>query len=351
MGNKQAKKTNQLLDDQLTTSNRDYGALADRFRGRLGGAEAGSDELRDMIISGYGSFLTPGASGGGGGRGVAAGPGRTWGRSEIPGIRGDIGALRAFGANPISDESKARVRGGGVYDEFSQTGGLSEGDRSNIRSRSIADVRSTFDELLNQNARRQASSGGLSPGYDAQTAKMARDAARASSSATLDTELGITDAVNRGRQWGAEGMTSSESALNDYLMNAILGSYGTSGELGLGLMSNILASDQAQAADARAGEAAGAARSSADASQRLAALAGLSGLYESTPGEVGMYNEDILRTYGQRGGEAGELIGTRAAYNPNRSFMDQIAGVLGPASAIAAPFLAPKPRRPLVIRT
>jgi len=147
-------------------------------------------------------------------------------------VGGDIADWKNFASGAtISPEDRARMRGGGVYDEFAKTGGYSAGDIANIRSRGTSGVPAFYSTLQEDLERQNAATGGYAPGFGSQMAKLAREQAHGAQSAALDTELGIKEKVNEGRRWGATGMTSSETGLQDLLARNFLGGMqGAAGE-------------------------------------------------------------------------------------------------------------------------
>lgn len=135
-----------------------------------------------------------------------------------------IGRLRAFGESggdipDISDADKARMRGGGVYDEFAKTGGLSDADRANMRSRATSIIPGVYQRASDEADRTRAIQGGYGPGAAALKSQMLRSSNASASDAALNAELGITDAVNKGRLAGAAGMSGTEQALQALGLN------------------------------------------------------------------------------------------------------------------------------------
>lgn len=250
-----------------------------------------------------------------------------WSPEDRAGMMGDITGLEDYARNPISAGDMARYRGGGVYDEFAKTGGYSTQDLQNIRSRSNASIPSFFQSLRDELDTRARVQGGL-PGYSGQMAKMARDQAQASALQALGTETDIKKAVNEGRQWGAQGMTSSEASLQDLIQRAKLGGYGTAGNLRTGMMNSI-----------NQGRLSGLAGLGNTQDRRLQMLAGMQNLYQATPGQVQMLIQGLMQTQGMTQQEATNYIGQQMQYNPNRGFMDTFRDIAGIALPFVSPFL------------
>jgi hypothetical protein len=129
-------------------------------------------------------------------------------------IGGDVSNLREIGrTGGLDDAAMARMRGGGVYDEFAKTGGYSDADIGNIRSKALSPIGAANTAMQDELQRRRAVQGGYAPGFDASSRALRRDTARSAADTSLNTELGIREAVNKGRQWGAGGLSTSETAL------------------------------------------------------------------------------------------------------------------------------------------
>lgn len=253
-----------------------------------------------------------------------------WDPNRVASMDENIRGFKDFAkTGGIDDASMTRMRGNGVFDEFAKTGGYSEADKGNIRSRSNAQIPQFFGDLKNEANRVAAVQGGAGPGRAALMSRFARGQAGASADAALNTEIGIKDKVNAGRQWGGQGVASSEGALQGLRTGNMLAGlhgasdtekglqesiragkeYGTSGlgalgenqrtadmnagEInarykmqGLGGMSDLAQSDAARAM-AGSGNADANARWAAEfqAQQRAQGLAGLGGLYTSSPEE------------------------------------------------------------------
>ncbi len=130
-------------------------------------------------------------------------------------IGADIGLLKGIaGTGGISDEGVNRMRGAGVFDEFAETGGLSDMDKSMLRKRGNSGIAGIYSQLKND-ASKMSRVGNSTAGLSALNSRLGRDAARTAQSAALDTELGITDRTLEGRRWGATSMANAESGVQD----------------------------------------------------------------------------------------------------------------------------------------
>lgn len=226
---------------------------------------------------------------------VASGSGRS-----RPNFSGYESAFKGFSDNPFRDVDKNRFRGGGVYDEYAKTGGMNAGDISNIRARGTRTIPAMFDSVKDEINRKSAITG-ASPSYTSSMSRLARDQSRGAQDAASDVEYEIMDRRNKGRMWGAEGMSGSEQAL---------GQYG-SGNRKFGLEGAIRAAT------------AGGDYDLSDAGLRLQGTRGLESLRGQIPAEEYALYDRILNGMGQRGGLQGNNIGQRASYDPNISAWDR----------------------------
>lgn len=282
--NKQAKKTNQMMDQNYSDTSRDYRNFQDSRQGYADDARGRSDDAYARALAGYQSIAdNPGFGGGG------AGPNRASRYYEDFANNGGL-----------DDENIRRIRGNGVFDEFSKTGGLSDEDIANMRLHGSRTIPGFFD-ALKSNLTRSTNVSGYNPGYNAQTRNLARDSARGAQEAALNTELGIVDTRNRGRQWGTEGMSGAELGLVGAQQRGKM-----FGIEGMDSVSRDNSANQRAAMEAR-----------------LAAIGGIRGLRTDTPGEVGMYEDEVAGSLGGGASARRGLLQDRASYNPNQSWFDK----------------------------
>lgn len=397
-----------MLDTQLATQNKAYQGYTTQQTQRGNEAYDKSNTLWNDLYKGYGSLAGGDLLGGsGGGRGGWALP-STYGdlknfyqgtlqsgaidENKIRGaghatmeeisksggfddptrarIAGDIERYRQMGiSGGIDPEAQARMRGGGVFDEFARTGGVSEAERRNMRARGIAPISAMYGAMSEDMNRARRIQGGSSGMANARALAMGREQSRAAADTSLNTELGISDRVRQGRQWGGEGMAQSEGALQGQLSgNRLAGMQGAlGGEMNL---ANSIAGNRLQGAGmwnqsemgiqemlqkgrfmgasglenvAGAEAAAAASNASAGASDaryrdqmRLEGLEGLRLLRGQNPGEVAEYNANQLAGIG--GQAQGGLEGINMRYNApgnNRSAWDTATNLLGAGAGIA----------------
>lgn len=249
------------------------------LRSRYGDVKGRSDALFDELGGTFRGFL--GANGG-------------LDPSRIANIDQDIAGFRNIGKYGAGDAAgAARLRGGGVYDEFSKTGGYSDADKANIRGRIASSTPAFFAGLKRNLAQQNKVQGGFNPGYTSQMSKLARDAGQDTVSAVREGEIGLQEAINSGRKWGTEGMSASERAI---VQNMLAGLQGAS-------------SAEANLADMiRSGQMFGA--------------QGLEGL-RTSPGADLDYGNQLLQALGLEGNQIMDILGLMSGRNPNQSNFDK----------------------------
>lgn len=94
---------------------------------------------------------------------------------------------------------------------LSESGGYSDSDIANLRSRGASPIRSMYANYQQNMNRQKSLQGGYSPNLTASMAKMGRDQSQALSDASINSEASIADNRARGRLSGA-GMYSSAAA-------------------------------------------------------------------------------------------------------------------------------------------
>ena len=281
----------------------------------------------------------------------------------------------------VDDAAQARIRGSGVFDEFAKTGGYSDQDLANIRSRANSVIPSYYQSAKDDASRMATVQGGYGPGQAALFARMGRDQSKNAAASSLATETGIKDAVNTGREWGAGQVSSSEQGLQGLLsqnrLSALTGastteanmlnsiaqnrtgaaSAGGSNDIGMqGLIQKgKLAGTQGlegmanSAMDrAAAASSAGAASAAAmDANRKWQAqfdregveggLSGMQTLYGSTPGAVDMYLGAANTGQLTNNTVGGRIVDQRMGNNP--STLQQIGGLVSGVTGAAGGIL------------
>lgn len=421
MGGGEKKKTNQMANDLYNTAgargtstdnqwnseyndarqkaNDMYNVQYQGYKGFADGTQGLDPALRDALLHGG----TPGSGGGGGGGGnygqvsglynnfvntggINAGAIEAamaaskelsqtggWDPNRIASQDQIISGLKDMGrTGGLDAEAIARMRGGGVFDEFAKSGGYSPEQIANMRARATSTIPAMYASMQRDVQNAAATSG--MPTNPAMIARLGREQAREAAAASLNAETSIGDQVRQGREWGAGQMSSAENSLQalktsnqlqglkssadveQALINAIASNrlqgsgQWTQGELGeqnliqqgkefgtQGLHS--IASQQAAAGAARAAQN--------DANLRFLAqmesgnqqfgLSGMTDLYKATPGEVNMYQDDILNNRQQQYGTQANMIDQRYANNKGFNW----GGLIGTAAGIGANLLAP----------
>jgi hypothetical protein len=198
MGKNDAKnRTNQMLDDRMNASNAEHNSFMADIGTRKVGAKDREKKQYDTLWGGWNDFASGKHSYD---RSLLdrSGRNRSWA------VFDDL-SKGGLGAEEIN-----RIRGNGVFDEFSKTGGYSAGDISNIRQRGTSTIPAYYAAARDEASRQAAIQGGYGMGQQALMAQLSRNAAQSGQKAALDTEIGIKEGVNKGRQWGTEGMSAAE---------------------------------------------------------------------------------------------------------------------------------------------
>jgi hypothetical protein len=356
-GGKDQKDANNMIRGGSAWENSQRDTSTARNEQDLSSARGKSDELYNTLKSGYSSLLTPAqaaAQGGGGGAGPAATADPRFGDvqsmytkamqtggldpAKQAAMEGDITKLRGIGYDP---ETVARIRGNGVFDEFAKTGGISDADRGNIRSRANSVIPSVYSSMQ-QGAKRQGMvQGGYGPGQSALMARMGRGQAGAMADTARDTELGIMGQVNAGRQWGAGNVSDAErglSSLRSDTTQAAMGGerglaesirqgqqWGTAGTEGRAESDRSYQAQQAAASAANSRYA-----SESELRQKMMGLEGLQSLYGASPNEYMQYKDFDL---GNRGLTNQSTLGFGGGLKTgNRSPWDTVGQIAGGAA-------------------
>lgn len=117
-----------------------------------------------------------------------------------------------YSSDPAHTESIGRMR------NLSDTGGYSETDKADLRSRGISPIRSIYAGANRDMARRNALSGGTAANYGALRSRNAREMSDLVSGATQNVNAGIAENVARNKMSSTSqlaGLTGQESALRN----------------------------------------------------------------------------------------------------------------------------------------
>lgn len=408
-GGGEKKKTNQMIDQDRQSNKTEHNQFMNTVNAGITGSTQRASDMYNSLSGGYNKFIEGGYNFdpskygdamGSGGDGGAGGDGR-FGEAEASyrnfmnngGV--DTGRFNQFqghlmdvaGNGGFDDAARSRIlgdagqmrstandsavadrfRGGGVFDEFAKTGGYSDQDIRNIRSRATSVIPAFYDVARNEANRMSAVQGGYGPGRAAMMGRMSRQQAQGAQKAALDAELGIKEGVNEGRKWGASGMSGAEASLQDMRMRALTGAAGVetgmwdaiagnrtaaagaggSNETGMqdviqkGKMfgtQGLEGMAESSAARGRASAAAAAAdakwRAEFDREGAMYGLDGMKSLYGMKPGEVDMYLGYNLAGRDLNMGGQQATYGARMQNNPQRDWLGTIAGIGGMAGGV-----------------
>jgi hypothetical protein len=316
-------------------------------------------------IPGYGNF---GGGGGGGGydfsQGLKGGAQDYFGDaynaflglSKTGGISGvDLNAVR----EPLS-----------YYRNFADTGGYSEAQKGDIRSRALSPLASLYEGEEQNLDRLRSVQGGYSPGYSGARAALARTRGTAMTDASRAAEMDIADRVRAGQQWGVQGIGSTQLnaeqlnlAQQEAAQRGMLGGAGGLTDIGGARTSRDLQIAQME----NAARAASGAASSADERYRaelekyyrglgvgnemdinklyqygsMAGSEGLLKLYGTSPAELARYDDNLLKAAGLYG--ENDLI--RAGYM-NQPKGVNWAGIANAGANVVGSWLDSRGRQP-----
>lgn len=91
------------------------------------------------------------------------------------------------------------------FQNFQDTGGFSDMDLANIRSRALSPTRAVYSNAMRNVNRQRALQGGYSPGFGTLQGRMAREQSQGLSDAATNAEGMIAQLVNQGKQFGLQG--------------------------------------------------------------------------------------------------------------------------------------------------
>lgn len=124
---------------------------------------------------------------------------------SIPGTGPDAG-----GGGGSSTSGQPQAFAG--FQQFSQTGGFSPQDLTNIRARAVSPVRAVYANAQRNVNRQRSLQGGYSPGFGAMQTRMAREQGQETADAGINAEAGIAEMVQKGKLAGLQGMASTEGS-------------------------------------------------------------------------------------------------------------------------------------------
>ena len=297
-----------------------------------------------------------------------------WDPSRIASMDQNIAGLKQMGqTGGISAEDQARMRGGGVYEDFAKTGGYNDAQQTAYRQRATAGIPAQYQSAMDTANRMSGITGNYNP---AAIAQMARSSAYDTNRAATDAEVSLQDSIRQGKLSGAGGMASTEANLQGLMSQNKLAGLTGAGNMESGMV-NSIAGNRISAATGLSGadiggqelvqrgkmfgtqglegiadkevaaQRAAASAASANAANnaanekwlanfqtdnRLAGLGGLGNLYTSSPAEVGYYDTAQRQMLGQNTGQTVDVSQARMANNPQRDWASTIGGLVGSAA-------------------
>jgi len=114
----------------------------------------------------------------------------------------------------------AEYQPGSNYDEIrniAETGGLSEGEKGDLRARAVSPIKSIYDSANKNLLRQKSLSGGYSPNLAAGQSKMARESAGIIGDKATAANAAIAEMVQRGKISGATTLSGLQAGDNTRL--------------------------------------------------------------------------------------------------------------------------------------
>lgn len=161
------------------------------------------------------------------------------------------------------------------YGGFADTGGFSEGDKSNIRARGLSPIRSIYANMQNELLRQKNLQGGYSPNMGAVMTKLGSQASQQIADRTQDIEGQLAEMIQKGKLSGLSGLGSLASE-----------------DIGFGQRAQMANQDAAL-------RAAGMNMQGSMNDPRLAAINAQASLYGATPGMAELFGRQVLGNQGQ----------------------------------------------------
>jgi len=282
-GNKNKEKSGNdprgKVQDEVARQNDRYeqqqGPMAQAMAYNYGrGSEANFGDYTDIMNRYRGIASGGGESGGGGGGGGGGYTAATWAPEQI--------------------SYKDPFNSYAGMTEFSNTGGYSANDVSNLRARGTSPIRAAYANAEREIGRQRSLQGGYSPNAFALQGRMAREQGQLGADAMQNVEAGIIDTRNQGRLKGLEGMTDIEK--QRLAADLDVAKYNANAKMSAA-QSNAGAANSAAASNA-SNAAYSAAASRAD---QLRALSGMTSLYGTNPGMSETFGNQLLSAVGQGG--------------------------------------------------
>lgn len=213
---------------------------------------------------------------------------------------------------------------------FSNTGGYSDGDITAFRERGLSPIRSIYASAL-QNLKRQRSiQGGYSPNYGAMQAKLAREQSGIIGQHTMDLNANIGERVQEGKKFGLSTMAPL-AAQETGAINSIRAANAE----GVNRTNDANVTDQNRVNELNAQlkldvDKTNATNSQNSVSQMLAANAGATNAYGTTPAMTQLFGNQVLASNAQnlqgqtaeaqirqaRAGTGAQLVGMNATQRP-----------------------------------
>ena len=257
-------QTGERVQNLIGRSDAERSEIQDNYRGWMDNGGITDEEVARLRNGGGSSSANNSGGSGGGGGGVAALPDylQTW--YQMQGEHGGFDETRLANINTATDklrnaskdytDTDTSIHGlqdfaktGGIrqetldriYDptlqEFSRTGGYSDADKANIRSRSNSGISSYYSNLKDTLDRNRVGAGAnVNAGTVAGNAfRLARANAQDTATASRNTEMDINEAVRQGRMAAASKLGDLGTQVAGIQSANTLSGYDKAGQLDL----------------------------------------------------------------------------------------------------------------------
>lgn len=180
--------------------------------GGITNALAGKTSNYQNLNSAYGSAYRPNYDEADTGFRKLSGTGGGFDEGQLNQIYGNISNLTNIGkTGGITDEDKANINRQSILDQ-EKTGGYTDQDKALIRAKSAASSPAYFGALKDNLDRNRTAMGGNLAGSGAVDFKMARQGAQQQAQDRINSEIGLSESIRKGRE--SAGQFLSNQGLN-----------------------------------------------------------------------------------------------------------------------------------------
>lgn len=293
MGKSNRLKADDMIKTRFNQTGEDKTGFKNTVTPKLNDAYSRENQVFDKAFGGYGDLI--GRLGG-----SASSKYGSWDPTRVASIDQNVGEFKDF-AHGNTDQGK-------MYKDWLNTGGISEPERADFRSRATSVIPSIYEGAKRNLNRSNTIQGGINPGYTAQSRQITDDSARASQQAATGAEVDLSNMIRSGK-------LEAGGRLDSNFMNGMGAANNTELELARGLGDSSMQNN----------------------SLMLNALSGLRGLRTDNPGESSNLLQMLLAGDQLYGGQGDGLIKDQqnedaARWNRKKTIGGLLAGGAGTAA-------------------